>query len=558
MRNERCGPATPPAVTECAAARRAAHARGGGAGMAGRERCPHCLRPFQRLRAHLPHCRAAPRPAPGPGRDSGHPAPGSGAGSDGAGAAAGPRAGAESGGQPPGSGHGLPRQAAPAGGEAARKGKKAAQGGGSGPGARRRPEGPREERRAEPSEQDVATALDLLPEEVRGIPEKLSNGVEVVIEKHRARVLREKSGSRSRGSPAGTPRTPAGTPGSPAGTPRTPAGTPRTPAGTPGSPAGTRGSGAGEAPGGARGAAPARPGLRDGTIVPEIPPAGTRGLGAAENAAAGSKGGKGRIKAAKTAAREAEAAGRDSPGGLALQEGAEPALREEKQMHPGVGVECKASLSALHTKNLHLPVSEGFRDHHKGTAKNYLSSTEKPGEREQQMAAVSEPILQGRRDTELAQHQLLLPTSKIQPVCPSQASGRSTPAGATSLEWFPDLYPNYHRLSIFPGKPFQEETGITMKTPRGDFSEGQQGPLRERRLLDVQLAELPAWLGTRDLSPQGLLGGVQKAWSSYYNKYINVRKGGPAGLSMLLAGYCLLSYSWNYQHIKQHRWRKYH
>ncbi|KFU93503.1 hypothetical protein M959_10669, partial [Chaetura pelagica] len=76
-------------------------------------------------------------------------------------------------------------------------------------------------------------------------------------------------------------------------------------------------------------------------------------------------------------------------------------------------------------------------------------------------------------------------------------------------------------------------------------------PLWEQHLLDVQLAELPPCLGTRDLSPQGLLGGVQKAWSSYYNKYISVRKGGPAGLSMLLAGCCLLSYSWNYQHISK-------
>ncbi|KFP85184.1 hypothetical protein N311_08849, partial [Apaloderma vittatum] len=84
------------------------------------------------------------------------------------------------------------------------------------------------------------------------------------------------------------------------------------------------------------------------------------------------------------------------------------------------------------------------------------------------------------------------------------------------------------------------------------------GPLSERRLMDVRLGELPTWLATCDFSPQGLLGGVQKAWSSYYDKYINVKRGGPAGVSMLLAGYCLLSYSWNYQHIKRHRWRKYH
>ncbi|NXJ98340.1 ATPK synthase, partial [Corythaixoides concolor] len=77
------------------------------------------------------------------------------------------------------------------------------------------------------------------------------------------------------------------------------------------------------------------------------------------------------------------------------------------------------------------------------------------------------------------------------------------------------------------------------------------GPLSERHLMDVRLGELPAWLATRDLSLQGLCGGAQKAWSSYYDKYINVKRGGPAGISMLLAGYCLLSYGWNYQHISK-------
>ncbi|KFP34209.1 hypothetical protein N325_10244, partial [Colius striatus] len=84
------------------------------------------------------------------------------------------------------------------------------------------------------------------------------------------------------------------------------------------------------------------------------------------------------------------------------------------------------------------------------------------------------------------------------------------------------------------------------------------GSLSQRRLMDVRLGELPAWLATCNLTPQGLLGGVQRAWSSYYEKYINVRRGGAPGLSMLLAGYCLLSYGWNYQHIKRYRWRKYH
>ncbi|XP_050764587.1 uncharacterized protein C17orf80 homolog [Gymnogyps californianus] len=227
-------------------------------------------------------------------------------------------------------------------------------------------------------------------------------------------------------------------------------------------------------------------------------------------------------------------------------------------MYLEVGVEYKAPLPALHTKNVHLSAIEGFRGDNEGTSKNYLTSIQKLHESKKQMAVVSEPILNARRDSELALHQFLLRTSKSQPICLSQASGRSTQASATGLEWFPDLYPNYDGLSIFPGKPFQEDVGITTKTPKGNFSEGRQGPLSERRLMDVRLGELPVWLATRDFSPQGLLGGVQKAWSSYYDKYINVKRGGPAGISMLLAGYCLLSYGWNYQHIKHHRWRKYH
>uniref|UniRef100_A0A669PRV2 Uncharacterized protein n=1 Tax=Phasianus colchicus TaxID=9054 RepID=A0A669PRV2_PHACC len=83
-------------------------------------------------------------------------------------------------------------------------------------------------------------------------------------------------------------------------------------------------------------------------------------------------------------------------------------------------------------------------------------------------------------------------------------------------------------------------------------------PLSERHLMDVRLGELPMWLTTCDFSPRGLLEGVQKGEANYYNKYINVKRGGAAGISMLLAGYCVLSYSWNYQHIKCNRWRKYH
>lgn len=37
----------------------------------------------------------------------------------------------------------------------------------------------------------------------------------------------------------------------------------------------------------------------------------------------------------------------------------------------------------------------------------------------------------------------------------------------------------------------------------------------------------------------------------YYNKYINVKKGGIGGIAMLLAGYVAMSYMWEYDHISK-------
>ncbi|XP_057681448.1 uncharacterized protein C17orf80 homolog isoform X2 [Corythoichthys intestinalis] len=47
-------------------------------------------------------------------------------------------------------------------------------------------------------------------------------------------------------------------------------------------------------------------------------------------------------------------------------------------------------------------------------------------------------------------------------------------------------------------------------------------------------------------------------WQWYYRRYIDVKRGGVGGISMLLAGYCVLSYVWSYPHLKKDRWRKYH
>ncbi|XP_053144073.1 uncharacterized protein C17orf80 homolog [Hemicordylus capensis] len=126
------------------------------------------------------------------------------------------------------------------------------------------------------------------------------------------------------------------------------------------------------------------------------------------------------------------------------------------------------------------------------------------------------------------------------------------------LEWFPELYPNYHALGLFSRKEPLWDTRISEAQVLILPCEGQQVPLAKKCLMDVKLQDLPAWLTTRDLSPQGMLRVPYRAWNGYYNKYINVKKGGVAGISILLLGYCVLSYAWSYEHIKHSRWRKYH
>ncbi|XP_060108303.1 uncharacterized protein C17orf80 homolog isoform X1 [Heteronotia binoei] len=96
---------------------------------------------------------------------------------------------------------------------------------------------------------------------------------------------------------------------------------------------------------------------------------------------------------------------------------------------------------------------------------------------------------------------------------------RSLQPGSLGLEWFPELYPNYQNL--FSGKP---------------------------KLWDTRISQTQLILPHEDW----------QAWNGYYNRYINVKKSGVAGISMLLLGYCVLSYAWNYGDIKENRWRKNH
>uniref|UniRef100_A0A8C5IBV7 ATP synthase subunit f, mitochondrial n=1 Tax=Junco hyemalis TaxID=40217 RepID=A0A8C5IBV7_JUNHY len=88
-------------------------------------------------------------------------------------------------------------------------------------------------------------------------------------------------------------------------------------------------------------------------------------------------------------------------------------------------------------------------------------------------------------------------------------------------------------------------------------------PIPQRQALNaVRLSGIALWGRDSPLEPLApsfpTPAVTSAARTGYCAKYIHVKQGGPAGISMLLAGYCLLSYGWNYQHFKRHRWRKYH
>ncbi|XP_008254061.1 ATP synthase subunit f, mitochondrial [Oryctolagus cuniculus] len=83
-------------------------------------------------------------------------------------------------------------------------------------------------------------------------------------------------------------------------------------------------------------------------------------------------------------------------------------------------------------------------------------------------------------------------------------------------------------------------------------------PLKEKRLMDVKVGELPSWLLMRNFTPKGIAGAFQRGYHRYYNKYINVKKGSIAGVNMVLAAYVLFSYCLSYKELKHERRRKYH
>ena len=61
--------------------------------------------------------------------------------------------------------------------------------------------------------------------------------------------------------------------------------------------------------------------------------------------------------------------------------------------------------------------------------------------------------------------------------------------------------------------------------------------------MDVRLGELPSWILMWDFPPKGIAEFLfQRSFYWYYNKYVNVKKGNVAGVSMVLAAYVLFNY----------------
>ncbi|XP_025710659.1 ATP synthase F(0) complex subunit f, mitochondrial-like isoform X1 [Callorhinus ursinus] len=83
-------------------------------------------------------------------------------------------------------------------------------------------------------------------------------------------------------------------------------------------------------------------------------------------------------------------------------------------------------------------------------------------------------------------------------------------------------------------------------------------PVKEKKLMDVKLGELPSCILMRGFTPKGIAGPFQRGYYRYYNKYVNVKKGGIAGISMVLAAHAFFNYCRCYKELK-HKWlRKYH
>ncbi|KAM7381279.1 hypothetical protein PAMA_012225 [Pampus argenteus] len=116
----------------------------------------------------------------------------------------------------------------------------------------------------------------------------------------------------------------------------------------------------------------------------------------------------------------------------------------------------------------------------------------------------------------------------------------------TSLPQFSSLHRFPLAAQTLPVRLRTTET-LRLEAPgENTAGDGGSGDLNQRRLGQVRLRELPKWLDRKSTShPRDVMEIMQRGWQLYYRRYTGVKKGGVAGLGLLLAGYCVFSYIWS-------------
>ncbi|XP_015999089.2 uncharacterized protein C17orf80 homolog isoform X1 [Rousettus aegyptiacus] len=135
--------------------------------------------------------------------------------------------------------------------------------------------------------------------------------------------------------------------------------------------------------------------------------------------------------------------------------------------------------------------------------------------------------------------------------CASQmdVADRKTLPSSLGLEWFPELYPGYLGLGLFPGKPQHWNPVVQKPQPISPHGERLS---QERSAPALRSLGPPARLTTSSVSLMRLLGAVQKGWIRCSASV----KSGVGGISMLVTGYFVLCCSWSFKHLKLQRWHK--
>ncbi|XP_045155686.1 uncharacterized protein C17orf80 homolog isoform X2 [Echinops telfairi] len=126
------------------------------------------------------------------------------------------------------------------------------------------------------------------------------------------------------------------------------------------------------------------------------------------------------------------------------------------------------------------------------------------------------------------------------------ATATKTAPSSVGLEWFPELYPGYLGLGVLPEKPQYWKVAAQKPWLRIPTREGHsQVPLLESRPIDPSIWGPPTWPSAPD-SLLRLLGALQKGWTRCSG---TVQRSSMAGITVLFSGSLVLWCSWSLRHL---------